>query len=90
MEFHAKEQLPGLLDWMRQQMKACGGKTAVIGISGGKDSSVVAALAVAAYGLTASSRTLTIPTVWWNFSEFATMYSTFRAAPAAFWMRWRV
>ena len=45
MEFHAKEQLPGLLDWMRQQMKA-----AVIGISGGKDSSVVAALAVAAYG----------------------------------------
>ena len=31
-------------------MKACGGKTAVIGISGGKDSSVVAALAVAAYG----------------------------------------
>ena len=50
MEFHAKEQLPALLDWMRQQMKACGGKTAVIGISGGKDSSVVAALAVAAYG----------------------------------------
>ena len=36
MEFHVKEQLPGLLDWMRQQMKACGGKTAVIGISGGK------------------------------------------------------
>ena len=34
MEFHAKEQLPGLLDWMRQQMKACGGKTAMIGISG--------------------------------------------------------
>ncbi|MFR7893824.1 MAG: hypothetical protein ACLU38_06835 [Dysosmobacter sp.] len=30
--------------------EACGGKTAVIGISGGKDSSVVAALAVAAYG----------------------------------------
>ena len=25
---------------MRAQMKACGGKTAVIGISGGKDSSV--------------------------------------------------
>ena len=44
MEFHAKEQLPGLLDWMRQQMKACGGKTAVIGISGGKDSSVVGTL----------------------------------------------
>ena len=50
MEFNAKEQLPGLLDWMRQQMKNCGGKTAVVGISGGKDSSVVAALCVAAYG----------------------------------------
>ncbi|MFR6394310.1 MAG: NAD(+) synthase [Oscillospiraceae bacterium] len=31
-------------------MQACHGKTAVIGISGGKDSSTVAALAVAAYG----------------------------------------
>ena len=50
MEFHAKEQLDGLLSWMREQMNACGGKTAVIGISGGKDSSVVAALAAAAYG----------------------------------------
>ena len=49
-QFDAKQQLPGLLDWMREQMKACGGKTAVIGISGGKDSSVVAALSVAAYG----------------------------------------
>ena len=49
-EFDAKQQLAGLLDWMRAQMKACGGKTAVIGISGGKDSSVVAALSVAAYG----------------------------------------
>ena len=43
-QFDAKQQLPGLLDWMRAQMKACGGKTAVIGISGGKDSSTVAAL----------------------------------------------
>ena len=50
MEFNAKEQLAGLIEWMRQQMKACYGKTAVIGISGGKDSSVVAALCVAAYG----------------------------------------
>ena len=50
MEFNAKEQLPGLLEWMREQMKNCGGKTAVVGISGGKDSSVVAALCVAAYG----------------------------------------
>ena len=49
-EFDAKQQLPGLLDWMRAQMKNCYGKTAVIGISGGKDSSVVAALAVEAYG----------------------------------------
>ena len=49
-EFNAKQQLAGLLDWMRAQMKACGGKTAVIGISGGKDSSVTAALSVAAYG----------------------------------------
>ncbi len=49
-DFQPHEQLPGLLDWMRAQMAACGGKTAVIGISGGKDSSVVAALSVAAYG----------------------------------------
>ena len=49
-EFNAKQQLPGLLDWMRAQIMACGGKTAVIGISGGKDSSVTAALSVAAYG----------------------------------------
>ena len=106
MEFHAKEQLPGLLDWMRQQMKACGGKTAVIGISGGKDSSVVAALAVAAYGkenvvgvLMPDGIQPDIDRIFReekgfdivaNFSEFATMYSTFRAAPAAFWMRWRI
>ena len=50
MEFNAKLQLAGLLEWMNEQMKNCGGKTAVIGISGGKDSSTVAALAVAAYG----------------------------------------
>ena len=50
MEFNAKEQLTGLIEWMRQRMELCGGKTAVIGISGGKDSSVVAALSVAAYG----------------------------------------
>ncbi len=49
-EFNAKQQLPGLIDWMRAQMKACGGKTAVIGISGGKDSSVTAALSVRAFG----------------------------------------
>ena len=50
MEFNAKEQLPGLIDWMRAQMAACGGKTAVVGISGGKDSSVTAALSIRAYG----------------------------------------
>lgn len=49
-EFDAKAQLPGLLDWMRAQMNACRGKTAVVGISGGKDSSVVTALCCEAYG----------------------------------------
>ena len=47
MEFNPQKQLAGLLEWMDQQMTQCGGKTAVIGISGGKDSSTVAALAVA-------------------------------------------
>ena len=50
MEFNPQKQLAGLLEWMSEQMTACRGKTAVIGISGGKDSSTVAALAVAAYG----------------------------------------
>lgn len=50
MEFNPQIQLAGLLEWMNEQMENCHGKTAVIGISGGKDSSTVAALAVAAYG----------------------------------------
>ena len=50
MEFNAQTQTAGLLEWMAERMAACGGKTAVIGISGGKDSSVTAALSVAAYG----------------------------------------
>lgn len=50
MEFNPQIQLAGLLEWMHEQMDNCRGKTAVIGISGGKDSSTVAALAVAAYG----------------------------------------
>ena len=50
MEFDPRFQLAGLLEWMEQQRVACSGQTAVIGISGGKDSSTVAALAVAAYG----------------------------------------
>ncbi len=39
-----------LIDWVQQKMLAIGGKNAVIGISGGKDSSVVAALACEALG----------------------------------------
>ena len=50
MEFNPQIQLAGLLEWMHAQMEACHGRTAVIGISGGKDSSTVAALAAAAYG----------------------------------------
>lgn len=49
-DFNAKEQLPGLLDWMRARMADCYGKTAVVGVSGGKDSSVVSALCAEAYG----------------------------------------
>ena len=49
-DFNAKEHIPALLEWMRAQMKNCGGRTAVVGISGGKDSSVIAALCVEAYG----------------------------------------
>ena len=37
MEFNVQLQLAGLLEWMARQMTACHGKTAVIGISGGKD-----------------------------------------------------
>ena len=50
MDFNPHMQLAGLLEWMNEMMQSCHGKTAVIGISGGKDSSTVAALAVAAYG----------------------------------------
>ena len=50
MDFSAKEHLPKLIDWVREQTAACHGKTAVIGISGGKDSSVTAALCVCALG----------------------------------------
>ena len=50
MEFNPQLQLAGLLEWMHTQLEACHGRTAVIGISGGKDSSTVAAMAVAAYG----------------------------------------
>ena len=48
--FNPMAELPGLMDWMWDRMQDAHGKTAVIGISGGKDSSVVAALSVAVYG----------------------------------------
>ena len=50
MDFNPQIQMAGLLEWMNEMMQNCHGRTAVIGISGGKDSSTVAALAVAAYG----------------------------------------
>ena len=37
--FNVQLQLAGVLEWMSKQMAGCGGKTAVIGISGGKDTS---------------------------------------------------
>ena len=37
MDFNPQLQLAGLLEWMDAQLKACHGRTAVIGISGGKD-----------------------------------------------------
>lgn len=40
-----------IINWMREQMSAIGVENAVIGVSGGKDSSVVAALAVQAFGV---------------------------------------
>lgn len=45
-----KEITVKLLDWIKMSMENAGGKRAVIGISGGKDSSVVAALCVKALG----------------------------------------
>lgn len=45
-----KEMVPELIDWCRRQLASSGGDKAVIGISGGKDSTVVAALMAAAIG----------------------------------------
>ena len=50
MDFNPQIQLAGLLEWMNEMMQNCHGRSEVIGIFGGKDSSTVAALAVAAYG----------------------------------------
>ena len=47
MTVDLKAELPKLLDWIRQTV---GNATVVIGVSGGKDSSVVAALCAAALG----------------------------------------
>lgn len=45
-----KEISRGLIDWISISMEASGGKKAVLGVSGGKDSSVVAALCKEALG----------------------------------------
>ena len=44
------ELTKGVIDWLRAKQKEIGFKRVVIGISGGKDSSVVAALCCAAFG----------------------------------------
>ena len=46
--FNVQLQLAGVLEWMSQQMAGCGGKTAVIGISGGLDSCLALLVAVRA------------------------------------------
>ena len=51
MKFHAKEMTNALIHWIRAWFWKNGrGCNAVIGISGGKDSSVCAALCAAALG----------------------------------------
>lgn len=45
-----KDTTESLIEWIKVSMENSGGKSAVIGISGGKDSSVVAALCVKALG----------------------------------------
>ncbi|MGP1587158.1 MAG: NAD(+) synthase [Treponemataceae bacterium] len=49
-EFQAQNVLCGITEWIREWFKNCGGTKAVIGISGGKDSSVTAALCARALG----------------------------------------
>ena len=49
-KFVARDYLSDLVEWMREQMHRCSGKTAVVGISGGKGSAVTAALCVEAFG----------------------------------------
>ena len=75
MEFDAYKVKDELVQWIRDWFEENGkGCNAVIGISGGKDSSVVAALCVEALGKdrvvgvlpTGSSPTSTCPTCWWR------------------------
>lgn len=49
-QFHAKEATDQCVEWIRSYFDEAGCDKAVVGISGGKDSSVVAALCVAALG----------------------------------------
>lgn len=49
-EEQLEQLLERLIQWMRDRLALIGAKNVVVGISGGKDSSVVAALCVRAYG----------------------------------------
>lgn len=50
MNFDAKKDVNEIVDWLKQYLTQSGAKGFVIGISGGKDSAVVASLAVKAVG----------------------------------------
>lgn len=49
-EFDARKEKDIIVRWIERTFRQTGGKTAVVGVSGGKDSSVVAALCVEALG----------------------------------------
>ena len=71
MEFDAYKVKDELVQWIRDWFEENGpGCNAVIGISGGKDSSVVAALCVTGWWACScpmgSSPTSTCPTCWWR------------------------
>lgn len=48
--FDTKKVKEGIINWIKLQMRRSNGRVAVVGISGGKDSSVVTALCVEALG----------------------------------------
>ena len=50
MAFDAKEEAEYIIEWIKGFFEATGGTTAVIGLSGGKDSTIVAALCAKAIG----------------------------------------